>query len=286
MNSTLGDELLGNDAALYAAGIGLLGIASLIALGFWLTLRTRTPFPGVSPWRIRGIDFATFILALLCCVIVAGLLMQLLMGPDAEDTGEPGMGLTLLTGFLMQAGFLAVFLLFRGFLRSHDEQSLSLAPKPIGYTALLGLFSLLATWPLVILGSAAWHLFLTYLKNLGVDLDLTPQDPVEMFFEADHVGQVIALSLLAIVIAPLAEEFVFRAGIFRYLRGHLPLATAAALNGLIFGVIHANLQSFLPLAILGVLLCLAYEWTGDIKVPIFFHAAFNLNTIIIIYLQQ
>ncbi len=282
----LGDELLSNGAALYLSGFGLLGVISLIALGIWLAYGNRPPFPGVAPWKIRGIDFATFILALCSCVLMAGLLMQFLVGTPSEDTETPGMGISIATGLFMQAGFLAVFLLFRSHLRNNDERSLNLAPKSIAHSAGLGLLCLLATWPFVALGSAAWYILLTYLKSLGLDLDLTPQDPVEMFFEADKITYSLALVFLAIVVAPIAEEFVFRAGIFRYLRGHLPLLAAAALNGLIFGVIHANLQSFLPLAILGAFLCLAYEWTGDIKVPIVFHAAFNLNTVIIIYLQR
>ncbi|MCC5804828.1 MAG: CPBP family intramembrane metalloprotease [Opitutales bacterium] len=272
--------------AVYAAILFFAGLGALVSFLIWNFTRRDKPFPGVSVWHIRLPDFLTFIFALLLCVIAVGLFLHAFTprGEDGERT-DPSAGMAILSGFLMQGGFLAVFIVFRAQFSDWRERPLSLEPKPLLTAGQLGIFALLAAWPVVTLFSAAWLFLISWLRGLGLDIELAPQAPVEMFQEAENVLHIVGLSILAVVMAPVAEEYVFRAGIFRYLRGHMALPAAAVLNGLLFGLIHFNIQSFLPLAVLGALLCLSYEWTGDIKVPIFFHAAFNLNSVVMIYMQ-
>lgn len=272
--------------AAYAMILFFIGLGALTYLALWNFTRRDKPFPGVSAWKIRLPDFLTFVFALLLCVIAVGLFLQAFT-PRGED-GErydPSPGMAILSGFFMQGGFLAVFVVFRAQYRDWRERPLSLDPKPMRHAARLGIFALLAAWPIVTLFSAAWLFLISWLRGVGIDIELAPQAPVEMFREAENVLHIAGLLLLAVIMAPLAEEYVFRAGIFRYLRGHMALPAAAVFNGLLFGLMHFNMQSFLPLAVLGVLLCLSYEWTGDIKVPIFFHAAFNLNSVVMIHMQ-
>lgn len=57
---------------------------------------------------------------------------------------------------------------------------------------------------------------------------------------------------------------------------------ALVLSGLCFGILHGSWTGFLPLAVLGMILALAYEATGSIRVPILVHALFNLNTVLIV----
>ena len=51
---------------------------------------------------------------------------------------------------------------------------------------------------------------------------------------------------------------------------------------LLFGALHANLSSFVPLVALGLIFSLAYERTGRIGTTIVAHGLFNLNTIVLI----
>jgi membrane protease YdiL (CAAX protease family) len=62
----------------------------------------------------------------------------------------------------------------------------------------------------------------------------------------------------------------------------MPRWLALLLPSVLFAGLHANLASFVPLALLGVVFSLAYERTGRIAVPIIAHALFNLNTIVLI----
>lgn len=273
-------------AIFYIAGLLFLGLTAFVSLLTWLFGRARTPLPGVSPWRINTSDFLAFTLCLIAWMLLVGLIAQSLRPRDENgDVLDPSTGLTLLVGFLMQLGLALVFFVFRAWFRTPEERSLNLAFITWRKAFVVGLFSLLAAIPVVYSASLLWVGGLTLGRTLGLDIDLDPQTPVEMFRDAEALWQIIGLGFLAVIVAPVAEEIVFRAGIYRFLRGHASLTAAALINGFIFGFIHFNLQSFLPLAIFGALLCVAYEWTGNIRVPIIMHALFNLNTLIILHLH-
>ena len=74
----------------------------------------------------------------------------------------------------------------------------------------------------------------------------------------------------------------FRAGLYRFSRQKLGRPAALLLSGLLFGAVHASLASFLPLSVFGMGLALAYESTGDIRVPVIAHGLFNLNTVVLL----
>ena len=48
----------------------------------------------------------------------------------------------------------------------------------------------------------------------------------------------VAAGLLVIVVAPIAEEFFFRGFFYSALRSRFGVLTAAAIDGLVFGLIH------------------------------------------------
>jgi membrane protease YdiL (CAAX protease family) len=89
----------------------------------------------------------------------------------------------------------------------------------------------------------------------------------------------VASMLVVCVVAPLAEEFLFRGFIFTALRGWAGPLGAAALTGLLFGAIHLDPDRpaafLLPLAFLGFLLCVVYWKTGSLYPCIALHAVNN-----------
>ncbi len=57
---------------------------------------------------------------------------------------------------------------------------------------------------------------------------------------------------------------------------------ALLISGAAFGALHGNWAGFVPLAVLGMGLAIAYEATGSIRVPIIAHGLFNLNTVLVL----
>lgn len=82
-----------------------------------------------------------------------------------------------------------------------------------------GLAAFLVSMPLLTAASLIWT---PLLKALG--LPIAPQKLIGFFAHAREPVVLVPMILLAIVVAPMAEEIVFRAGIFRYLRSGPPLA--------------------------------------------------------------
>lgn len=101
------------------------------------------------------------------------------------------------------------------------------------------------------------------------------QQIVEMFTGSETLQQRILIIVLAITIAPFAEEFIFRFFLYGVLKRYLGRGPGVLLNSLLFAAVHVHLPSLGPLFVLGGCFTLAYEWSGSILVPMTMHALFN-----------
>jgi uncharacterized protein len=84
-----------------------------------------------------------------------------------------------------------------------------------------------------------------------------------------------ALGAVTILVAPLAEELLFRGILYPWIKqvGFPRLALWG--TSLVFAAIHLNVATFLPLTALALALALLYERTDNLLAPIAAHAAFN-----------
>ena len=147
-----------------------------------------------------------------------------------------------------------------------------------------GTATFLVSLPLLLLSAKLSELL---VKELGLPTDR--QSLIAMFANADSAFLLAIMIVLAAVLAPITEELVFRAGLFRFFRSWIPRWPALIVSALLFASLHVNwvtlegLTSFIPLMVLAVMFSLAYERTGNIGTPIMAHALFNLNTIVLIF---
>jgi membrane protease YdiL (CAAX protease family) len=95
----------------------------------------------------------------------------------------------------------------------------------------------------------------------------------------DENGVLLVLSAaLTCVVAPVSEEFLFRGFIFTALRRWRGALPAALITGVLFGAVHAGsapVLDLVPLAALGVGLCLLYQRTGSLYPSILAHSLNN-----------
>lgn len=104
------------------------------------------------------------------------------------------------------------------------------------------------------------------------------QEVVQVFREAAGANQtpaIIALFFMAVVVAPIFEEVVFRGylyGVFKRWAG--PIASLF-FSALLFAALHQSLTVLPSLVLLAIGLTVAYEWSGSLLVPMAMHASFN-----------
>lgn len=102
-----------------------------------------------------------------------------------------------------------------------------------------------------------------------------PQEAVRQISETKDVALLVAIVVSAVVVAPIAEELIFRGYLYPVVKRFSDRWFAALFTGVLFGVIHYNFMSLPMLAFMGVVLVVLYEVTGSLWVTIGCHAAFN-----------
>jgi len=110
--------------------------------------------------------------------------------------------------------------------------------------------------------------------------DIKPQEILRIYQENDQVSIRILLAVMAVVIAPIVEEVVFRGYIYPVCKRHSGRVIATFVTSLFFSAVHFSIPALLPLFILAIFLTIAYELSGSIWVPIAIHACFNGFTLI------
>ena len=128
----------------------------------------------------------------------------------------------------------------------------------------------LAILPILWLVSFTWQILLTALDRVP---DF--QTAIHLFLEADDPWARLQFVIFAVIVAPIAEEALFRGILLPLLVRGLGSAVGLALVAVGFAALHGDIGSFPGLAVFSVALSLAYARTGTILVPIAMHALFN-----------
>jgi membrane protease YdiL (CAAX protease family) len=266
------------DRDLVALGLefGMGGVGLILALR-WLTpaaraARRSSPLP---PWNGNASDLLVFLLFVLGGVFLFARMMPFFLRYTAWS---PQARLVAMTA-AFEAGLLLGIASFHfGYRRLGG----GMAPRPLR-TLLEGGAVFMVALPLVFAATYLWRALL-----LAVGLPVGNQDSLQLFASLHSWVSRIIFSILAILMAPLCEELIFRLALFRFFRDRTPFWVAVLVPALLFGGAHLlqapieNLPAFLPLVVLGILFSIAYNRTGRIGTTIVAHALFNLNTVLLV----
>jgi uncharacterized protein len=205
-----------------------------------------------------------FLVALIATLIVVGILAAA-TGATADDEDPT---FTIVATFLQGMIFIGTAVLFASLTRKPKPEQFGLRPArfwPAAGWAALGMltfYALVALYSVIVQPDAEQSV----AQDLGAD---------------QGTFGMIAAGFMVICVAPIAEEFFFRGFFYRALRSRWSILGAAAIDGLLFGVIHYDftgadaLLILPPLAILGFIFCLVYERTGSIYPTIAMHSFNN-----------
>ena len=122
------------------------------------------------------------------------------------------------------------------------------------------------------------------LQKIGWPVE--DQRAVELILAAKSTGMKIYFGIFAVVIAPLAEEFIFRGLLFSGFKKAGWPKCGWVIVSLLFAAIHANAPIFLPLFVFALALTWLYETTEGLLAPVMAHGIFNAGNLAIIFIAE
>jgi len=137
---------------------------------------------------------------------------------------------------------------------------------------------LLAVWPVVF----AMIIVTTEVGKLlfGKQFAIPPHPGLDIIMESGALPLRVLIVVLAVVVAPLVEEMLFRGLVQTTFRSYTNRPWLAIIfTSLLFATFHTNGTHWPALFVLGMGLGYAYEKSGSLFRPIFMHALFNGITI-------
>ena len=232
-----------------------------------------------KPWRAEAVlQFCAAQVACLCLGIGIVTLLQHFGASGFQD--EESLGSIMLGTLCMQG---AAWVLIGIFLRRHGTgwaAAFGLRGPAPGMALLMGVMFIALVLPAILLIQwASIHV----LEHFGV----TPENQaaVRLLSDAKSVWTTVYLGIFAILIAPVAEEFIFRGMLFPFLKqlGFPKLAWFGV--SALFAFIHLNVPTFLPLFAFALALTWLYERTDNLLAPITAHALFNATNFVVLLWQ-
>lgn len=120
---------------------------------------------------------------------------------------------------------------------------------------------------------------LSFLINYGlmrvIHIPPSHQPIIILLLKQNHPGIISLIGIQAILLAPVAEELLFRGFLFRVIHSRISFFPAALISSMVFASLHKNLFIFLPLTCLGMAFAYAYKKSRNILFPILLHASYN-----------
>src|SRR3954471_741530 len=259
----------------------ILGIdaAGLVCLGTALILIRKRWEEGNSALRV--------VLALVTAY------SGMLLGFWSQHLANPGIGAnkaTLSTAQMLIAlaslqG--AMFLFIPGFLREHGvgpAEAFGLRNRA-GFALACGALGACLFLPFSFLVQTATAWSMEHLPHFSLHPE--EQTAVHTIRSATSWFDRVVLGFATILLAPFAEEVLFRGILYPWIKNAgFPLLALWG-TSLLFAGVHFNLLSFPALFLLAIVLTLLYEKTGNLLAPIAAHSLFNaLNLLALFQLEH
>jgi hypothetical protein len=233
-----------------------------------------------KPWRAEAVmQLCAAQIACLCLGIIAVNVLHKLGIHGFRHDESFG---NIVVGTLCFQG--ATWLLILFFLRQHDVgwcEAFGFRGPKLRHALLTAIGFIVVVLPIVLLLQAA---SIHALEKLGWPSE--DQAAVKLVMDAKSLWTTIYLGAFAIVLAPVAEEFIFRGVLFPFVKqlGFPKFAWFGV--SFIFTLIHFNLPTFVPLFVFALALTWLYEKTDNLLAPITAHALFNATNLALLLWQN
>lgn len=228
------------------------------------------PTTDYNPWIFfQNPQLRYFVLWMLFGLLVFYLLVELAVGSKRTLSEASG-------GLIIQ---LLAFLPFIWFFWKHTGGQLDIRYffnhriAPFFWHQLLGIWLVMLIFSFGLEGLIAYLVYRFAPDHLIWIMD-QPFFPDDQHFLLDTAN-----FLLAVVIAPVMEELVFRGLILQRLIVKYKPATAVLVSSIIFGLLHV--ESWPSATVFGIIMCQLFIHTRNLWVPIMIHIANNVVAVLL-----
>jgi membrane protease YdiL (CAAX protease family) len=233
-----------------------------------------------KPWRSEAV--MQFIAIQLLCFCFALILVGVLQKAGLAAFQPPdGFGAVLLGTLGFQG---ATWVLIPIFLRQHQigwRETFGFGGPLLKHALFTAVVITLLILPVV------W--LLQYLSVLALtQLGWPPEEQVAvaLISGAKSWWLRIYLGVFAVVLAPVAEEFIFRGLLYPFVKQlGSPRSAWFGINAL-FALIHLDAGTLVPLFVLALALTWLYERTDNLLAPIAMHSLFNVANLVLLCFAQ
>lgn len=272
-----------------AAGLTALAvIAAGIVIDIQLFTRWRLRRPDAGrlaaalrqrPWRLH--DAAVLVL------VLAGLYMALLSAAGAlqhfsgiDLRAHPQLAALLQTACFHIPAILTVgWLLRRG--KRTWRTAFGIRAGTVRRHAAQGIMAYIAVLPATVAIGLAYRILLEWRG-----FPMSPQQAVSLFTQTGPLAAKVLLGGIAIIVAPIAEEILFRGILLPLALRWMRIPTAILGVSLCFACIHLHIPSIAPLFVIAVGFSLVYLYTGSLTAPIVMHMTFNAVSLLAVLLAE
>jgi len=249
-----------------------------LSLGMFVRLFRRVYAGGGDTVQVGFFSWVDLVLAFVFVFLSVSLAATVSMAPTVyENIDTQAILWNSVIWWALILGPILLSLRFRGFKLG---SVFGIDKMPVGRSLLLGISLLISAYPTVF----AVGVLTSVLLKINPTTDV--QEVMRIFENATAVTQRIPIILLAVAIAPVAEELAFRGYLYGVIKRFFGAVPALVLSGILFALIHLNLPSFFPLLVLGWVFALAYELSGSLLVPMTMHALFNALNLILALVEH
>jgi uncharacterized protein len=259
-------------------------LALLLALPFYAYLRRRPD----TIWNHEGNVLArpyNWVDGLAALLLLAMFFSPLFAGQSPHQAARPAgdelpISLVLINTIMMLMIAMLVVVYFRVARGLDPVELFGLRQMSVAkaFTVAFGAVALtyIAMW---------WgNVFVQSVLYQGHFPDSSSQETVQSFEKSNGGTFRLVMTLTAVVIAPVAEETLFRGFFYGIAKRLTDRWFATIFVSLLFALVHHHVGSLVPLFVLALGLTTAYEVTGCLLVPIFMHSIFNgLNILELIF---
>ncbi len=203
-------------------------------------------------------------------ILIAAAVWFVLSNPAAARKGALDLSTGMAIQLVLEAIIVAMILWALPRVSGMSLRSLgfrALQPKQLAFAAVAAL-----VMALVVNGGASLIETLTHHQH--------EQQVVQMFKAVKNPGVMVFFAIFAVLLAPIAEEIVFRVFLFNIGLRYGGFWLGAIISAVLFGFAHGDVFVVAPLALGGLVLCYVYYRTRNAYASMITHGLFNSFTVI------